>query len=658
LPASPAEEPDVPAPAAEEPDAGITRQEPAHDRWPSREAGDRAATPPTPPERPLSPAEPDHPALPSDDFWNRVNEELAVDAEREPDSPPRAASAGPPPPAVGGDLWSRPADRRADEVTGAGSGAGDARPGRPAAGEHWSAWAPSVSSPPGSPPAGDEDESRDRADEGAAGQRAEAGTLGPLFAWRDAAADHASAAGTGTESTAGAGKESPAGTGKETADAGKEADVTAEEADEEEEAAPSPWSIPLTLVGDLSDLDEEGDGQPAGPGAAGDHGTGEPPAAQDKPAPELTVSDVWTRSSWTAAQEKQAGPARADDESGAGKPDEADRAGAGRGPWLTRPGKDTTAGWAARDPGDAAATDGEAGADDHAKASPAARDDAAARAGRDDAAVPAGRGDADKRAGRAGADADDHAEAPRAGRDADDRATAGRTADWAGRDAGALPTRAGRDPGDAMPTGADDHAKATPAGRDAGGDPAASRVGRGDAAVRAGRDEADVHAGRDGAADDEAKPSSAGPAEKGTPVGRPSATLFGQATGATRGSAPDPAAGKTAVPGTPREAPGAAEAGSGTGTGQTGPAPAAAGDGDKRSATEQSGAERSGPAAPPDSNAVVIVPGVARYHRTGCILIRFLGGDDLETLTAQEAKAQGCAPCRACEPDKPLSSGD
>jgi hypothetical protein len=53
----------------------------------------------------------------------------------------------------------------------------------------------------------------------------------------------------------------------------------------------------------------------------------------------------------------------------------------------------------------------------------------------------------------------------------------------------------------------------------------------------------------------------------------------------------------------------------------------------------------------------VIVPGIARYHRTGCILIRFLGSDDLETSTVPEAKAQGCAPCRACEPDKLLSSG-
>jgi hypothetical protein len=136
---------------------------------------------------------------------------------------------------------------------------------------------------------------------------------------------------------------------------------------------------------------------------------------------------------------------------------------------------------------------------------------------------------------------------------------------------------------------------------------------------------------------------------------------------ATPGSPPDPVTGKTAGPGTQREAPSAAEggggqrapqAGSGTGAGQTGPAPAAARDDDQRSATKQSGAERGGPAPAPAGNAFVIVPGIARYHRTGCILIRFLGGNDLETSTAQEAEAKGCAPCRACEPDKPLSSGD
>jgi hypothetical protein len=60
-----------------------------------------------------------------------------------------------------------------------------------------------------------------------------------------------------------------------------------------------------------------------------------------------------------------------------------------------------------------------------------------------------------------------------------------------------------------------------------------------------------------------------------------------------------------------------------------------------------------GQAGPLD--VVTIVPGVARYHRTGCILIRFLADGDLETATRQQAEARGCAPCRACEPDKAAS---
>jgi len=496
--------------------------------------------------------------------------------------------------------------------------------------------------------------------------------LGPLFAWRDAPAGRAG----------GAGKEEAADAQKEAADAGKDADAEAEEPDEEEEAAPSPWSIPLTLVGDLSDLDEEDSGQPAD---AEDHGTGKPPAAAEKPAPERAGSDVWTRPAWASTEEKRAGSAQSDGGSGPEKPDEADRAGAdaGRSPWLSRPGKGTTAGW---DSGDAAATR-----------------------------------------------ASDKADAPeaKAGTDADD--TKEKSARWSG----ALPRRVGPDDPSAgvgrdevaaragSEAGAGDQAKATPAGQDADadGESAAVRSARDDVAASADRDDTDVRASRDSGTDDQAKatdtapgdgdaasrtrtgtdadaagtsaasagsasaasagpapaPGEAGPhtdgeaktppatpAGKTTPVGRPSATLFEPASRATPGSSPDPVTAKTAGPGTQREAPSGAEeaggqrapeAGSGTRTGQTGPAPAQ--DDDEHGAATPSGAEKSGAAAPAtDGNAVVIVPGVARYHRTGCILIRFLGGDDLETLTAQAAEAKGCAPCRACEPDKPLSSED
>jgi hypothetical protein len=630
--------------------------------------------------------------LPNDDFWNRVNEELAANAEREPNGPSRAAPAGPPSPAAAGDLWSRPADRRSDEL----SGAGEAGPGGSAARDQWSAWAPSVSSRPGSPSAGDEDEPRDRADWGTADKGAEAGTLGPLFAWRDAEAGHAGAgdaaadladaggaekeaAEAGKGEAAGAGKGEAAGAGKEAADAEKEADAKAAEPDEEEEAAPSPWSIPLTLVGDLNDPDEEDGGRPAD---AEDGGTAKPPVAGEKPAPERAGSDVWTRPSWASTEEKRAGSARADSGSGPEKPDEADRADAARGPWLTRPGMGATAG---RDSGDAAAT-------------------------------------------RAG----DKADAPDAKADADDDARRGQTASWGGR----LPSRVGRDDPSARAgrdegatpaggeAGADDQAKTTPAGRDSGADDPAKATGAGqgdgDAASRT-RADTDAGAAADtppasaGSAsgtsgpgsgtssgsgslpwearpgvDGEAEPPSAAPTGKAPPVGRPSAALFEPASRATPGSSPDPVPAKVSGPGTQREAPEAAEgagdqrapgAGSGTGAGQTGATPATARDDDARGAAERgspeksgpeksgpeksgpeksgpekSGPEKSGPTPALDGDAVVIVPGVARYHRTGCILIRFLGGDDLETLTAQAAEAKGCAPCRACEPDKPLSS--
>jgi hypothetical protein len=71
--------------------------------------------------------------------------------------------------------------------------------------------------------------------------------------------------------------------------------------------------------------------------------------------------------------------------------------------------------------------------------------------------------------------------------------------------------------------------------------------------------------------------------------------------------------------------------------------PAAVGSGDRPAQT---------PAVSPTAD-VTIVPGVARYHRSECILIRFLGPDDLEIMTRQAAEAGGCVPCRACVPDQP-----
>jgi hypothetical protein len=49
---------------------------------------------------------------------------------------------------------------------------------------------------------------------------------------------------------------------------------------------------------------------------------------------------------------------------------------------------------------------------------------------------------------------------------------------------------------------------------------------------------------------------------------------------------------------------------------------------------------------------VSVVPGIARYHKSGCILIRFLGEEDLETMSRAAAEEAGCVACRACRPDK------
>ncbi len=48
---------------------------------------------------------------------------------------------------------------------------------------------------------------------------------------------------------------------------------------------------------------------------------------------------------------------------------------------------------------------------------------------------------------------------------------------------------------------------------------------------------------------------------------------------------------------------------------------------------------------------VTVVPGVPRYHRSNCILIRFMGDSDLQKMPVEAAKKNGCTPCRACHTD-------
>jgi hypothetical protein len=74
----------------------------------------------------------------------------------------------------------------------------------------------------------------------------------------------------------------------------------------------------------------------------------------------------------------------------------------------------------------------------------------------------------------------------------------------------------------------------------------------------------------------------------------------------------------------------------------TTPAPAAASSGEPEPVPEDPAAE------------VTVVPGILRYHRGDCILIRFLGGEDLETMARRDAEEAGCMPCKACRPEQKL----
>ena len=74
-------------------------------------------------------------------------------------------------------------------------------------------------------------------------------------------------------------------------------------------------------------------------------------------------------------------------------------------------------------------------------------------------------------------------------------------------------------------------------------------------------------------------------------------------------------------------------------------------------------ASTAGAASPPTAAGpgaagprVTVVPGIARYHKPDCILIRFLGEEDLQIMHLGEAEESGCVPCRACRPEKELAS--
>jgi hypothetical protein len=191
-----------------------------------------------------------------------------------------------------------------------------------------------------------------------------------------------------------------------------------------------------------------------------------------------------------------------------------------------------------------------------------------------------------------------------------------------------------------------DDADATKSARETAGAPV--RYGENGAAAGPARDEVDSPARTEPVAEDAAEVKASGEPDHADDV--PVASTADEALAADEA----PAAGKASTAdeaSTPDEA---STSGSARDASASGSAPPA--NGDPRPAASVTSASSAGSDRQTLNDEVTIVPGVARYHRSGCILIRFLGGDDLETTTRRAAEADGCIPCRACEPDKPSSA--
>ena len=118
-------------------------------------------------------------------------------------------------------------------------------------------------------------------------------------------------------------------------------------------------------------------------------------------------------------------------------------------------------------------------------------------------------------------------------------------------------------------------------------------------------------------------------------AGEPDADIIafpspGDSTGLSQASDPGPRDGLPVEAGEP----GQEGAGDAAAVSEAGSEPPAAAEGD----------------AAPEAALVAVVPGVPRYHRTDCVLIRFMPEGDVKKLSVEAAKDAGCTPCAACQP--------
>ncbi len=177
-----------------------------------------------------------------------------------------------------------------------------------------------------------------------------------------------------------------------------------------------------------------------------------------------------------------------------------------------------------------------------------------------------------------------------------------------------------------------EHAAGTPAAQS----PAAQEATVEEATVEEAAGEEPV------AGDSAAKEPAAQAAAVADPTGGESADPAG-------GDSADPAGGDSAAPDPAAKEPAAKEPAAKEPAAK---APGPDAPGAPESAAEEPASDGATAKPAPGRVEVTVVPGVARYHRSGCILIRFLGAGDLEIMTRQEAEDAKFAACRACQPDQ------
>jgi hypothetical protein len=147
----------------------------------------------------------------------------------------------------------------------------------------------------------------------------------------------------------------------------------------------------------------------------------------------------------------------------------------------------------------------------------------------------------------------------------------------------------------------------------------------------------DTLSGDSSASDSSASDSSAGDTLSGDSSAGDS-SVGDTLSGATQAGATAPSVAAVSVAADAEREPGHAE-----------PEPESAGPEPESADSEPPFADTKNPG--PGDDLMAVLRGVPRYHKLDCVLIRFMPEGDIQRLSAAQAKAEGCTPCAACQPE-------